>query len=54
MMRALGDRIDVVSVLTPSGLHCDNVLELAEYGRPLVVEKPMALRLEDADRMIEA
>jgi len=54
MMRAVGERIDVMSVLTPSGLHCENVLELVEYGRPLVVEKPLALRLEDADRMIEA
>lgn len=54
MMRALGDRIDVFSVLTPSGAHCDHVLDLVEYGRPIVVEKPMALRLEDADRMIEA
>ena len=54
MMRSIGDRIDVISVLTPSGAHCQNVLELAEYGKPLVVEKPLALRLEDADRMIEA
>jgi UDP-N-acetyl-2-amino-2-deoxyglucuronate dehydrogenase len=54
MMRALGDRIDVFSVLTPSGAHSGNALELVEYGRPLVVEKPLALRLEDADRMIEA
>jgi len=54
MMRALGDQIDVFSVLTPSGAHCSNVLDLVEYGRPLVVEKPLALRLEDADRMIEA
>lgn len=54
MMKAVGDRIDVFSVLTPSGAHCANVLDLVEYGRPLVVEKPMALRLEDADRMIDA
>jgi UDP-N-acetyl-2-amino-2-deoxyglucuronate dehydrogenase len=54
MMRALDDQIDVFSVLTPSGAHCPNVLQLAEYGRPIVVEKPMALRLEDADRMIDA
>jgi UDP-N-acetyl-2-amino-2-deoxyglucuronate dehydrogenase len=47
-------RIDAFSVLTPSGAHAANVLELAPYGRPIVVEKPMALRLEDADRMIEA
>jgi predicted dehydrogenase len=54
MMRSLGDRIDVFSVLTPSGAHFSNVLHLVEYGRPLVVEKPLALRLDDADRMIEA
>jgi UDP-N-acetyl-2-amino-2-deoxyglucuronate dehydrogenase len=54
MMRALGDGIDVFSVLTPSGTHAANVVDLAEYGRPIVVEKPLALRLDDADRMIEA
>ena len=54
MMREIGDGIDVFSVLTPSGAHCGNVLELAGYGRPIVVEKPLALRLDDADRMIEA
>ena len=53
MMRTMGDRIDIFSVLTPSGAHCPNVIELAEYGRPIVVEKPMALRLDDADRMID-
>jgi predicted dehydrogenase len=54
MMRDVGDDIDVFSVLTPSGAHCANVIELSEYGRPIVVEKPLALRLDDADRMIEA
>ena len=54
MIRGIGDRVDVFSVLTPSGLHCANVLDLVEYGRPLVVEKPLALRLADADQMIEA
>jgi UDP-N-acetyl-2-amino-2-deoxyglucuronate dehydrogenase len=54
MMGALGDRIDVLSVLTPSGAHCGNVLDLVQYRRPLVVEKPLALRLEDADRMLQA
>lgn len=53
-IKSVDDRIDVFSVLTPSGAHCQNVLELVEYGRPIVVEKPMALRLEDADRMIDA
>lgn len=44
--------IDVLVVLTESGLHARHVLELASYGRHIVVEKPMALTLDDADAMI--
>jgi predicted dehydrogenase len=46
-------RPEVVSVLTPSGDHPERVMELARRGVHVIVEKPMALRLEDADRMIE-
>jgi len=46
--------IDVVVVLTESGNHASNVVELAKYGKHIVVEKPMALRLSDADAMIKA
>lgn len=46
--------IDVVVVLTESGNHARHVVELARYGKHIVVEKPMALRLEDADAMIAA
>lgn len=48
------ERFDVVSVLTDSGTHASIVLDIAKYKRHIIVEKPMALRLEDADRMIEA
>lgn len=54
MMDAFGSSIDVVSVLTPTGLHCKNVLEVAHYKKHVVVEKPMALSVADAGRMIEA
>jgi UDP-N-acetyl-2-amino-2-deoxyglucuronate dehydrogenase len=46
--------IDVVVVLTPSGLHAKHVINLAKYGKHLMVEKPMALTLNDADAMIQA
>lgn len=46
--------IDVVTVLTESGNHARHVLELAKYGKHIVVEKPMALTLDDADAMIHA
>lgn len=46
--------IDAVSVLTPSGMHADHAVAVAHSGRHVVVEKPMALTLPDADRMIQA
>ncbi len=52
MMRTA--QVNVVSVLTESGLHADHVVALAPYGAHIVVEKPMALTLRDADRMIAA
>jgi UDP-N-acetyl-2-amino-2-deoxyglucuronate dehydrogenase len=45
---------DVVVVLTESGLHARHVAELTRYGKHVVVEKPMALTLDDADMMIRA
>ena len=47
------EKPDVVVVLTESGLHAQHVIDLAPYGADIVVEKPMALTLEDADKMIE-
>jgi len=46
--------VDVVCILTESGNHARHTIELAPYGKHIVVEKPMALCLSDADRMIEA
>lgn len=48
------ESIDVVSVLTPSGFHAEHVINLAKYGKHILVEKPMALTLPDADEMIKA
>ncbi|MFH0976364.1 MAG: Gfo/Idh/MocA family oxidoreductase [Spirochaetota bacterium] len=44
--------IDAVSILTPSGLHAGNVINLTKYKKHILVEKPMALTLDDADAMI--
>lgn len=48
------EKIDVIVILTPSGMHAQHTVELASYGKHIVVEKPMALTLADADRMIAA
>jgi UDP-N-acetyl-2-amino-2-deoxyglucuronate dehydrogenase len=46
--------LDAVSVLTPSGMHPAHAIAAAKAGKHVIVEKPMALRLEDADTMIRA
>jgi UDP-N-acetyl-2-amino-2-deoxyglucuronate dehydrogenase len=46
--------IDVITVLTESGHHASHVISLAPYGKHIIVEKPMALTLKDADHMIRA
>ena len=43
---------DVVSVLTESGSHARIACDVVPYTANVVVEKPMALTLDDADRMI--
>jgi UDP-N-acetyl-2-amino-2-deoxyglucuronate dehydrogenase len=45
---------DAAVVLTESGNHARDVIALAQYQRSIIVEKPMALTLEDADAMIQA
>src|SRR6266545_7006116 len=46
---------DMLAVCTPSGVHAEGVIAASRAGvRNIVVEKPMALRLPDADAMIEA
>ena len=46
--------IDIVVVLTPSGLHAEHVVNLSKYGKHIVVEKPMALSVDDTEAMIYA
>jgi predicted dehydrogenase len=52
MMRR--EAVDVAVVLTESGNHARDVIALAGYGKHIIVEKPMALTLDDADAMIDA
>ena len=54
MMRELNDRIDVVTILTESGMHAQHCIDLAPYRKHIVSEKPMALTLDSADEMIRA
>lgn len=48
------DDIDVVCVTTPSGLHAEIGIACARAGKHVVVEKPIDVSLEAADRLIAA
>ncbi len=46
--------IDAVVVCTPSCFHAQNAIDALKAGKHVVLEKPMAISLEDADKIIEA
>ena len=45
---------DLVSICTPSGLHPQHGIIAARAGRHVLTEKPMAISLDAADRLVEA
>lgn len=46
--------LDALYIATPHGAHAAHAELAARHGKHVVVEKPMALTLEDCDRMIRA
>ena len=47
------EKIDAVSICTESGYHAKIAMDCLNYGKHVLIEKPMALSLEDADKIIE-
>ncbi len=45
--------VDIVAIATSSGQHAEIGIAAAEAGKHVIVEKPMALSLRDADKLIE-
>ncbi|SDW42589.1 Predicted dehydrogenase [Marininema mesophilum] len=45
--------VDVICICTPSGTHKEMTIQAAQAGKHIIVEKPMALTIADADKMIE-
>lgn len=45
---------DLVILTTPSGLHPDQAVQVAQSGRHVMTEKPMATRWHDGIRMVKA
>ena len=48
------DDVDVVLVMTPSGLHGDVAIKVLEAGKHAVTTKPMEVTVEKCDAMVEA
>ena len=48
-----GVDLDAVCVCTPSGMHAEGAIAALEAGKHVVIEKPVEVTLEAADRLIE-
>lgn len=48
------DRVDAVSIATPSGAHLEPALAAAKAGKHVIVEKPLEITLKRCDRIISA
>ena len=46
--------IDAVYVITPNGLHHDEVIRVAKAGKHVICEKPMALNAKEGQEMVDA
>ena len=47
-------KVDVVDITTPNNLHPEQSLAAIEAGKNVYCEKPMAVKVEDAQRMASA
>jgi phthalate 4,5-cis-dihydrodiol dehydrogenase len=48
------EQVDAVYIATPTHLHTQHMLIATAAGKHVIVEKPLAISLADADRMVEA
>jgi predicted dehydrogenase len=46
------DDIDIVNIVTPSGLHSKIAIDVAKSGKHVIVEKPIDVTLEKANEML--
>ena len=48
------EKIDLIALCTPSGLHPDETILASKYGVNVMTEKPMATRWQDGVNMVKA
>lgn len=54
LLDEIGDELDAVVICTPMHTHADVAVQALDAGISTFVEKPLAMSLEDADRMVNA
>jgi UDP-N-acetyl-2-amino-2-deoxyglucuronate dehydrogenase len=48
------EEIDVVNIMTPSGMHAEHAIDIIrKYKKHVVIEKPVALRVEDTEELLK-
>src|SRR6185437_10676642 len=47
-------KVDVVWIATPNQLHCEHTILAAEHGKHVICTKPVALTVEECERMVAA
>ena len=53
MMKEIGEKIEVICILTESGYHSQNLFELIEYKKDFIIEKPLGMNQLECYKMIE-
>ena len=53
-MLAENSDIELISIATESGVHAEIALYCIEHGKNVIIEKPMAMSIADADKIIAA
>ena len=48
------DRVDVVTICTPSGAHMEPAVAAANAGKHVIIEKPLEITLKRCDKIIDA
>jgi predicted dehydrogenase len=48
------ESVDAVVISSPNFLHCEHAVAMARAGKHVFIEKPMALNVADADRIVAA
>jgi len=48
------DNVDIVAICTPQHLHCENTISASEAKKHIVIEKPVAINLDELKAMRDA